>query len=74
MQVYCIFLWNSSKEILSIHWRYIRWAIYEYQAELSTGESIRLEEFCEAGKSLPEAITNAAFSLADNSTIPEEWL
>ncbi|MCM3690705.1 BC1872 family protein [Neobacillus niacini] len=31
-------------------------------------------EVCETGDSLPEAITNAAFSLADNSTIADEWL
>jgi hypothetical protein len=29
---------------------------------------------CETGDTLPEAITNAAFALADNSTIAEEWL
>jgi hypothetical protein len=31
-------------------------------------------ELCETGDSLSEAITNAAFSLADNSTIADEWL
>lgn len=31
-------------------------------------------DVCETGKSLAEAITNAAFSLADNTSIPEEWL
>jgi Phage ABA sandwich domain len=31
-------------------------------------------DVCETGKSLAEAITNAAFSLADNRSIPEEWL
>jgi hypothetical protein len=31
-------------------------------------------EICESGNSLAEAITNAAFSLADNRSIPEEWL
>jgi hypothetical protein len=31
-------------------------------------------DVCEIGNSLAEAITNAAFSLADNRSIPEEWL
>jgi hypothetical protein len=35
---------------------------------------VYFNEVCEAGKTLPEAITNAAFSLADNSTIADEWL
>lgn len=29
---------------------------------------------CESGKTLAEAITNAAFSIADNRSVPEEWL
>ncbi|WHY03100.1 hypothetical protein [Neobacillus sp. DY30] len=31
-------------------------------------------DVCENGNSLAQAITNAAFSLADNSTIDEGWL
>jgi hypothetical protein len=30
-------------------------------------------DVCEIGNSLAEAITNAAFSVADNSSIAEEW-
>lgn len=30
-------------------------------------------EVCESGDSLAAAITNAAFSIADNSTIADEW-
>lgn len=29
---------------------------------------------CATGDTLAEAITNAAFSIADNPTVPEEWL
>jgi hypothetical protein len=29
---------------------------------------------CESGSTLAEAITNAAFTIADNSSVPEEWL
>ncbi|MGJ7911353.1 BC1872 family protein [Neobacillus sp. LXY-1] len=31
-------------------------------------------EVCESGETLAEAITNAAFSIADNSPIDEGWL
>ncbi|WHY75452.1 hypothetical protein QNH20_15020 [Neobacillus sp. WH10] len=31
-------------------------------------------DFCETGDTLAEAITNAAYSIADTSTVPEEWL
>ncbi|KGM45001.1 hypothetical protein P9D43_03195 [Neobacillus niacini] len=31
-------------------------------------------DVCDNGKTLAQAITNAAFSLADNSTIDEGWL
>ncbi|NMD71638.1 hypothetical protein HHO41_15165 [Bacillus sp. DNRA2] len=31
-------------------------------------------EICATGHTLPEAITNAAFEIADNSGIPEGWL
>lgn len=29
---------------------------------------------CETGNTLAEAITNTAYSIADNSSVPEEWL
>lgn len=29
---------------------------------------------CETGDTLAQAITNAAYSIADNSTVPDEWL
>ena len=31
-------------------------------------------DVCETGETLTEAITNAAFSIADNSSVPDEWL
>jgi hypothetical protein len=31
-------------------------------------------DFCAIGDTLPQAITNAAFLIADNSTVPDEWL
>ncbi len=31
-------------------------------------------EICETGSTLAEAITNAAYTIADNSSIDEEWL
>ncbi len=31
-------------------------------------------DICATGDTLAQAITNAAFSIADNSSIPEEWL
>ena len=31
-------------------------------------------DVCATGDTLAQAITNAAFSLADNRGIPEEWL
>jgi hypothetical protein len=31
-------------------------------------------EICETGETLAQAITNAAYSIADNSSVPEEWL
>ncbi|MDQ0154786.1 BC1872 family protein [Robertmurraya andreesenii] len=30
--------------------------------------------FCGSGNTLAQAITNAAFAIADNTTVPEEWL
>jgi Phage ABA sandwich domain len=45
---------------------------YTYQEKRKF--EVCFNDVCETGKSLPEAITNAAFSIADNSTIPEEWL
>ncbi|MEH7417934.1 hypothetical protein V7266_21915 [Neobacillus drentensis] len=32
------------------------------------------DDVCEAGETLAQAITNAAFSIADNSSIDEGWL
>jgi len=32
------------------------------------------DDVCETGDTLAQAITNAAFSIADNSTIDEAWL
>ncbi len=29
---------------------------------------------CETGDTLAQAITNAAYTIADNSSVPEEWL
>lgn len=31
-------------------------------------------DVCAIGDTLPQAITNAAFALADNSSVPDEWL
>ncbi|WP_042355610.1 BC1872 family protein [Bacillus rubiinfantis] len=31
-------------------------------------------DVCETGETLAEAITNAAFAIADNSSVPDEWL
>lgn len=31
-------------------------------------------DVCETGGTLAEAITNAAYAIADNSSVPEEWL
>ncbi|MBL4950844.1 hypothetical protein JK635_01120 [Neobacillus sp. YIM B02564] len=31
-------------------------------------------DVCETGETLAEAITNAAFSIADNRSVPDEWL
>lgn len=31
-------------------------------------------DICATGETLPEAITNAAFFIADNSSIADEWL
>lgn len=31
-------------------------------------------DICETGDTLAQAITNAAYSIADNSSIAEEWL
>lgn len=31
-------------------------------------------EVCESGETLAQSITNAAYEIADNSSIPEEWL
>ena len=45
---------------------------YTYQ---STNEfEVCFNEVCATGDTLAQAITNAAFSLADNRGIPEEWL
>jgi hypothetical protein len=35
---------------------------------------VRFNHVCEKGDTLPQAITNAAYSLADNTPIPEGWL
>ena len=45
---------------------------YTYSA---TGvHEVCFNDVCESGETLAQAITNAAFSLADNSTIDEGWL
>jgi hypothetical protein len=45
---------------------------YTYSA---AGEhEVCFNDVCASGKSLAQAITNAAFLLADNSTIDEGWL
>lgn len=45
---------------------------YTYSAN---GEhEVCFNEVCTSGDTLAQAITNAAFSLADNSTIDEGWL
>jgi hypothetical protein len=31
-------------------------------------------DVCETGDTIAQAITNAAYSIADNSSIPDEWL
>jgi hypothetical protein len=31
-------------------------------------------DICESGDTLAQAITNAAYSIADNSSVPDEWL
>ncbi|MGG3466847.1 hypothetical protein ABES02_04815 [Neobacillus pocheonensis] len=35
---------------------------------------VRFNNVCETGETLAQAITNAAFSIADNSSIDEGWL
>jgi hypothetical protein len=41
----------------------------------TTGEyTVCFNEVCESGETLAQAITNAAFELADNSSIDEGWL
>lgn len=32
------------------------------------------DKVCETGETLAHAITNAAFSIADNRSVPDEWL
>jgi hypothetical protein len=41
----------------------------------TTGQfEVCFNDICEKGDTLSQAITNAAFSIADNSSVPEEWL
>lgn len=43
---------------------------YQVKAEYE----VCFNEICEKGETLAEAITNAAFSIADNRSIADEWL
>nr|WP_295970866.1 hypothetical protein [uncultured Bacillus sp.] len=35
---------------------------------------VYINHVCGTGNTLAEAITNAAYTLADNTTVPEEWM
>lgn len=43
--------------------------IYKFNGEYA----VCFNGICETGDSLARAITNAAYSFADNSSVPDEW-
>ena len=41
----------------------------------TNGDSeVCFNDICASGNTLAQAITNAAYSIAENSSVPEEWL
>ncbi|MEH7494594.1 BC1872 family protein [Neobacillus niacini] len=47
---------------------------FGYSYSVSGKHEVCFNDVCTSGDTLAQAITNAAFSLADNSTIDEGWL
>ena len=47
---------------------------YGFKYEQKGDKKVCFNDYCAEGRNLAEAITNAAFEIADNSTIDDEWL
>jgi hypothetical protein len=47
---------------------------FGFAYKVSGDTEVCFNDACASGTTLAEAITNAAFLLADNSSVPDEWL
>lgn len=71
-----VFIYDFQPEVKLEHAQLIveRLKSYGYTYTAKGEYEVYFNDVCETGNSLAEAISNAAFSLADNSSIAEEWL
>lgn len=47
---------------------------FGFNYQLKANNEVCFNEVCAKGDTLPKAITNAAFEIADNSSVPDGWL
>lgn len=47
---------------------------FGFNYKTNGASEVCFNDVCETGATLAEAITNAAFAIADNSSVPDEWM